>query len=76
MRNMDTTTTQTIEYGLLLDISDYVEDPIEGDVDIALHRIYNETYDMIPSFSNIEGWEQKLDNLIRNTKKNKPHTPR
>ena len=53
---MDIVTTH-IDYGLLLDISEYVPDPIEDETERALRLLQlNEEYDIIPSVSNIEGW--------------------
>lgn len=45
--------------GLFIDISDYIPDPVIEEVDRAIRLIGTpiEDYDLIPSRSNIEGWE-------------------
>ncbi len=49
------TTTPNIEYGLLLDISDFVEDPESAEVERAMRALENEDLIMVSSVSNIEG---------------------
>lgn len=52
------TTTPNIEYGLFLDISDYVEDPESAEVERAMKALEDEDLIMVSSVSNIEGWPE------------------
>lgn len=49
--------------GLYIDISDYLPDPIEEEMQRAIRLIGLpiEEYTMIASISNDEGWERKLE---------------
>ncbi|MEE1070135.1 MAG: hypothetical protein U0K81_06655 [Paludibacteraceae bacterium] len=52
------TTTPNIEYGLFLDISDFVEDPESAEVERAMRALEDEDLIMVSSVSNIEGWSE------------------
>jgi hypothetical protein len=62
--------------GLFLDLSDYYTDPVIEEIDRGM--MPTEEYDIIPSRSNVEGWD-KIKNTRgidkRPRKKKQPATP-
>ena len=62
--------------GLFLDLSDYYTDPVIEEIDRGMMPV--EEYDIIPSRSNVKGWD-KIKNTRgidkRPRKKRQPTTP-